>query len=138
MFGIGFALKLLGIFKNIKDFLFKHWKIALAIVLIIGAIIYHKKEVSKAYSSGVKAEFNRNKVVADAQNKKNRLNEKLLKEAINKNKELNIKLNEQRKKKEIIYRDKIQEVIKNNPIYQECKIDQSVIDYRNEIRRSFK
>jgi hypothetical protein len=49
-------------------------------------------------------------------------------------------LNESNKRveKETIYKNKIETIIKDNPIYTECKVDDQVLEYRNSIRETLK
>lgn len=42
--------------------------------------------------------------------------------------------NKIRIQKEIVYKDRIEMVIKDNPIYSECKIDKEVLDAQNSLK----
>ena len=138
MFGIGLALKLLGIGSSIKDFLFKHWKLTLAVILVLGLTFYHFKAVDTAYNNGVVAEQKRNEAIVKKIKDENKKIEDGLNKTIASIEEKNKKLESKRKEKELVYKDKIIKIIESNPIYQECKVDQSLSDNRNEIRRGFK
>jgi len=133
MFGI--ALRLLGIGKLIRQFIFNNWKLFVGIItLIIGAYYYvnHIKHV--AYQSG------RNNVVAEVQakmneqNAENRIFEQKLQTIVDTYGKTAVQEALKRIEKETIQTNTIQTLIKEKPIYTECKVDQAVTDARNAIR----
>jgi len=132
MFGL--ALRLLGLGKLIRQFVFQNWKVFIGIALIIGAYYYvnHVKHV--AYQSG------RNDVVAEVkaetekENNQNRIFEQKLQTIVDTYGKTAVQEASKRIGKETIQTNTIQTLVKEKPIYTECKVDQSVTDARNAIR----
>jgi len=132
MFGL--ALRLLGIGKLIRQFIFNNWKLFVGITVIIGAYYYvnHIKHV--AYQSG------RNDVVAEVkaetetENNRNRIFEQKLQTIVDTYGKTAVQEASKRIEKETIQTNTIQTLIKEKPIYTECKVDQAVTDARNAIR----
>jgi hypothetical protein len=132
MFGL--ALRLLGIGKLIRQFIFNNWKLFVGITIIIGAYYYvnHIKHV--AYQSG------RNDVVAEVQakmneqNAENRIFEQKLQTIVDTYGRTAVQEASKRIEKETIQTNTIQTLIKEKPIYTECKVDQAVTNARNAIR----
>ena len=131
---IGLGLRLLGLGKLIRQLILQHWKLFVVITLIIGAYYYvnHVKDV--AYQSG------RNDVVAEVkaetekENNQNRIFEQKLQTIVDTYGKQAISEATKRIEKEIIQTNTIQTLIKEKPIYTECKVEQSVTDARNAIR----
>jgi len=132
MFGL--ALRLLGLGKLIRQFVFQNWKVFIGIALIIGAYYYvnHVKHV--AYQSG------RNDVVAEVkaetekENNQNRIFEQKLQTIVDTYGRTAVQEASKRIEKETIQTNTIQTLVKEKPIYTECKVDQAVTDARNAIR----
>jgi len=132
MFGL--ALRLLGIGKLIRQFIFNNWKLFVGITVIIGAYYYvnHIKHV--AYQSG------RNDVVAEVkaetetENNRNRIFEQKLQTIVDTYGKTAVQEASKRIEKETIQTNTIQTLIKEKSIYTECKVDQAVTDARNAIR----
>jgi len=131
---VGLAFRLLGFGKLIKQFVFQNWKLFIVITLIIGAYYYvnHIKEV--AYQTG------RNDVVAEVkaetekENNQNRIFEQKLQTIVDTYGQQAITEASKRIEKETIQTNTIQTLIKEKPVYTDCKVDQSVTDARNAIR----
>lgn len=131
---VGLALRLLGLGKLIKQLVFQNWKVFIGIALIIGAYYYvnHVKHV--AYQSG------RNDVVAEVkaetekENNQNRIFEQKLQTIVDTYGKTAVQEASKRIEKETIQTNTIQTLVKEKPIYTECKVDQAVTDARNAIR----
>ena len=131
---LGLGLKLLGIGKFIKDFIIHNWKWVLPILIVIGSYFYVKHLIADAYDDGVAAEKLRWEERAKVENAANRQTEQTLQNIVN---NFGTKIIEQtavRTAKEQTHTDRINTIIKEKPVYTECKVDQEVIDMRNEIR----
>lgn len=130
-----FILKLLGIGRWFGDFVKNNWKWILPLLAVIGLYIYHKSEVKGAFNDGVMAERVRYENIAKEENAKNREFEKSLVDVVTK---ISANLAEKesvRTTKENTHTETIREIIKDNPNYQDCKVDQKIVDERNAIRR---
>lgn len=116
-------------------FILKYRKFILGGLLVLGLMIYHSLAISTAYNNG-KIDTNKVWEVRIAkENEKNRKIENQLDEVISKlNQEIE-KENSIRTEKEIHYKDRIEVIIKDNPVYQECVADPSILEYKNEIRK---
>lgn len=131
---LGLALHLLGIGKLIKQFVLQHWKLFIVITLIIGAYYYvnHIKHV--AYEKGRSEVVAEVKAKTDEENKQNRAFEQKLQSIVDTYGQTAVNEASKRIEKETIQTNTIQTLIKEKPIYTECKVDQSVTDARNAIR----
>lgn len=118
----------------IKDFIFAHWKIAIVVFLIIGSYLFVNHLIHNAYEKG------RGDVVAEVQaktdleNKQNRDFEQKLNSIISAYGQHAVEQAAARVSKETVLTNTIQTLVKEKPIYTECKVDQSVTDARNAIR----
>jgi len=132
MFGL--ALRLLGIGKLIKQLIFQNWKVFIGIALIFGAYYYvnHVKDV--AYKEGQQQVLADLKAKTDEENKQNRAFEQKLQTIVDTFGQKAVLEASKRIEKETIQTNTIQTLVKEKPIYTECKVDQSVTDARNAIR----
>lgn len=121
-------------FGGIGSFLKINWKWMLPVILIVGAYFWHKGEVSDAYDLGVKDEGDRVAALIEAEDKKNRAFEKSLAESIASYVEENRVEDTVRIEKETDTIHTIEQIIVDNPVYEECLVDQSLLDERNKIR----
>ena len=114
------------------------WKLAGAIILALVIIAGVTKTYTDTYNRGVLAERAVWVQKAKAQAEANKQFELTLANTI-KTYGLQV-LDESAKRvdKETIYKNKIETIIKDNPIYIQCKVDQQVLDYRNNIRETMK
>lgn len=126
-----FILSLLGIGK---DFILKYWKIFAVLGLIIGAYFYvnHLKDV--AYHQGRSDVVAEVKAETEKENKQNRDFEQKLQSIVDTYGQNAVIQASKRIEKETIQTNTIQTLVKEKPIYTECKVDQSVTDARNTIR----
>lgn len=131
---LGLGLKLLGIGKFIRDFFLQNWKWLLPILIVIGSYFYVKHLINEAYDNGVAAEKLRWEERAKIENAANRQTEQTLQNIVNNFGTKIIQDTAVRTAKEQTHTDRINTIIRENTIYEECKVDQEVIDMRNEIR----
>ena len=123
-------LWLLGVGK----FIGANWKIFAAIALALAAYFWFQSKMREAYKNG-KSDCNAEWVKrVEKENRQNRALEQRLQEQINNLGELFAKQNQERIEKETTHTNTIREIIKENPINQECLIDQRILDERNKIR----
>ena len=124
---IWLGLRLLGLKKFIKE----NWKWLLPVLALVASFfivshIYYDKGVAAerhAWEERVKAESAKN--IKKTEN----INAGVYQFGVKVEKE-----DKARVEKETVYKDKILTVIKNNPVYTDCKVEQDVIDSRNAIR----
>lgn len=143
MIGAGLAaslgLKALGIGKSIGGFIKANWKIILPIILVVAFYFFITDKISDAreegYNSGVEFQIKEQKKQVDAENKRNREFEAMLSSVIGKFGKEVVEETITRMASEQKIQTKINTIIKDNPIYTECKVDQEVLDARNEIRK---
>lgn len=125
---------MLGIGKFIKDFIIHNWKWVLPILIVIGSYFYVKHLINEAYDDGVAAEKLRWEERIKIENDANRQTEQVLQNIVNNFGTKIITDTAVRTAKEQTHTDRINTIIRETPIYEECKVDQEVIDMRNEIR----
>jgi hypothetical protein len=128
---LGLGLQLLGIGNSLKEFFLRNWKwliptIALIVCFFVVSDKYYEKgrqEEKTYWEQKIKEEDARNRAF------ENRINiaistfgKQTVEEAL------------KRVEQETVYRDRIQTIVKSNPIYTQCVVDQDVINNRNAIR----
>lgn len=126
-----FLLKLLGVGKFLKDFFLQNWKWLVPLILVIVAFFWTRDH----YLDQGKAE---EKVVWEKKVEKERLrNEKLteqLASSVANFAEAANTRNEHRIEKETIRENRINTIIEEKPIYQQCLVDQEVINEQNALK----
>lgn len=126
------AIKLL--LGNSTSFIKKHWRIALAILLVIAAYFWYNSKIKEAFESGVETEAQRTKDLIKAEDERNREFEKNLAENIAEYVQNNREKDEIRVEKETKRFHTIEQIIKDSPNSNKCLVDQEIIDERNKIR----
>lgn len=121
--------------STILSFLKSNWKLVAISLFLAGVFFYHKNAVKNAYNEGVKIERQAWKDKVKAEDEANRKYEKLVQDAVNLYGKKLLDESEKRISKETVYKNNIETIIKDNPIYSQCIVDQSIIDNRNEIRK---
>lgn len=140
---LALGLKLLGIGNAIREFIKKNYKwivpILLAVSLVALGYIKYKSDMASAYDNGyAKAVTEVNDSwykKVDEEAARNKQFELTLREIIVQFGEKAVREATSRVTKEIKYRDRINTIIKTNPKYEQCVVDQEVIDNRNAIRQ---
>lgn len=126
-----FLLKLLGIGRFLKDFFIQNWKWLLPIILLIVGFLWTRDH----YLDQGKAE---EKVVWEKKVEKERLrNEKLtnlLISSVTTFAEAAETRNKDRVEKETILETRISTIVEEKPIYQQCLVDQEIIDEQNALK----
>lgn len=112
------------------------WIIPFIGITILCLSAWHYVEVMKktAYDNGVKDERARYEQIIAAEESKNRRFEGQLNKAISQFGQKAISAAADRVKKETVHTHTVETVIRDNPIYKDCKADKEVIDNRNAIR----
>lgn len=104
-----------------------------AVAFFVNRAIDNMKE--EAYNQGYAKKTEEVQKAVEEENKRNREFEQKLGDAISKYGERIVEESKRRIEKEKIYTNEIETIIKDNPVYQECVVDQQVTDARNKIRR---
>ena len=124
-------LTLLGVGKFLKDFFVENWKWIVPLLLAFAAFQWTK---SHYYNLGTSDE----RVTWEAKVEKERKKNEELTAALLGNVETFGKLaekeNNERVSKEVIRENRINTIIQEKPIYQECKVDQEILDELNAIK----
>lgn len=116
------------------NFVKANWKVFAAIGLVLAAFFWYKGQMRQAYKNG-KADCNAEWVKKiDAENKKNREFEKELQKDLSGLGQKIDETNAARVIRENTHKETIREIIKDNPIYTECKVEPKILDERNKIR----
>lgn len=123
-----------GTLSSISGFLKDNWKWVLPIILVIGAYWWHNKEIDKAYDRGVVAEAGRVKDLIEAEDARNREFEKNLAAQLAQYVLDNAAEDKVRVETETKSFHTIEQVIKNNPVFEQCIVDKEIIEERNKIR----
>jgi N-methylhydantoinase B/oxoprolinase/acetone carboxylase alpha subunit len=128
---LGIGLKLLGVGNLIKEFFLQNWKWLIpTIALVVSFFVVSDKYYEKGRQEE-RTYWDKKIKESDARNRafENRINvaistfgRETVEEAL------------KRVEEETIYKDRIQTIVRNNPIYTQCVVDQDVIDNRNAIR----
>lgn len=132
--GIGFALKLLGIWGKLKDLFFKYWKITVPIVIAIAGYFYVNHLIDKAYDQGVLAEKTRWEQKVDQKAKENEAFSNLLQNIVTNFGEKAVLEAAERVSREEVHTNNIKTIVERETVYKECKVGDDVIESRNRIR----
>lgn len=130
-----FLLKLLGLGKFLRDFLVANWKWALPLIGVLALFLWTKGHY---YDLGKLEERNKweERARKDAE-KSVDLTTKLA-NSVGNLAERVITQQEERSTREVIREKNIQTIVENNPVYTECKVDQTVLDEQNAIKEGLK
>lgn len=116
------------------DLLKKFWPFLLVGILLLVGYIHLQHILHDAYQRGVndttsiwQAKFNQ----AEADNQKMT---NLLQQELNDYSQKIDQLNKDRQQQENTHTNTIEKIVTNNPVYQKCVVDQSILDERNKIR----
>lgn len=122
----------------IKMFFGKYWKYIAILVAVIGLVwgfnSYIGNIKKNAYNNGVTVTNTKWNSRIEEENKRNREFEQRLSVIVEKFADKVAKSTEERNKLAIVYRDNIQTIVKDNPVYTQCVVDKEIIDNRNKIR----
>jgi len=129
-----FIFKLLGAGKWIGEIFKQYWKIIVPVLLVCLAYWYHTNAVDNAYDSGVEAEQLANQERVGAQNKLNREMETRIKNAISTFGTDLVNQAAERTAAEVELTSKIETIMIDNPIYEQCVVDPEVLEIGNQIR----
>lgn len=125
------GLKLLGAGKFLKDLFLQNWKWLVPLILVILAFLWtkdHYYDLGKAdetavWEARVKEEERKNKLLTEALGKSVTTFGKIVDER-----------NSERSNKEVIRETRINTIVEEKPIYQQCLVDQEVIDEQNSLK----
>lgn len=124
-------LQLLGLGKFLKEFFLQNWKWIVPLLLAFAAFLWTKNHY---YNLGTSDE----RVTWEAKLKKEQEKNEKLTESLLGNVETLGKLaekeNGERVSKEVIRENRINTIIEEKPIYQECKVDQEILDEINALK----
>ena len=128
---ITLGLKLLGWGKALKEFIFTHWKVILPIVLVLAALLWTKEHYYSAGQSDERASW---ELKIKKETDKNAKISADLSTALANIGVLVAQKETLRLQKEVTHEQKIQTIIRDNPVYKQCVIDQAVLDEQNAIK----
>lgn len=128
---LGLGLKLLGIGKFLKEFFLQNWKWLVPLILVIAAFLWTKEHYYSLGQATEKAAWEE-KIKIEAE--KNQKLTEAISLSVSNFGTLAAKLDEARVQKETIHEERINTIIKDNPIYTECKVDQEVLNEQNAIK----
>tara|TARA_B100000508_G_C11433564_1_gene264721 strand:- start:31 stop:465 length:435 start_codon:yes stop_codon:yes gene_type:complete len=131
---LAFGLKLLGIGKWIGGIFKQYWKFIVPVLLLAAAYWYHDRAVDRAYQDGIVAEQVANQERVDAVNAKNREFENMMRGILGEFNQDLINQTAERTAREIELSSGVEQIMVDNPIYQQCLVDPEVLDFRNQIR----
>lgn len=124
-------LALLGVGKFVKEFVLQNWQWIVPLALAFAAFLWTKDHY---YNLGTSDERVTWEAKVDKERKRNEeLTAGLLTSVDNFGK-LADKENSERVSKEVIRENRINTIIEEKPIYQECKVDQDILDELNAIK----
>lgn len=143
MIGVGLAakigLKLLGVGKALKKFFIANWKIIVPIMAAIALYFFVVDKIDDArvegYNSGIAFQKAEHKKAIDEENEFNRKFEQKMGETLATFVENITREAQVRVVKENTLERRVETIVRDNPVYTQCVVDQEVIDARNEIRK---
>lgn len=128
---LGLGLKLLGLGKYIKEFFLRNWKWLLPVIFVCIGFLWTKEHY---YDLGKNTErLAWEARVAKEQELNNRLTLALAGTADHFGRKY-IEQAETRNEQTISRTEKISTIIKDNPVYQDCKVDTEVLEQQNAIK----
>lgn len=128
---LGFGLKLLGIGKFLRDFFLQNWKWLVPLIAVIIAFLWTKDHY---YDLGQYEERIVWEAKVEAERKRNEELTKLLASSVDTFGKVVDERNTERTNTEVIRENRINTIIQEKPIYQECKVDQEVVDEQNALK----
>ena len=128
---LGIGLKLLGVGKFLKDFFLANWKWLVPLILIIVGFLWTRDHY---YDLGTDTERLVWEKRVEAERKKNEELTKLLASSVQTFAENVNSRNEERTEKETIRETRINTIVEEKPIYQQCLVDQEVVDEQNSLK----
>jgi hypothetical protein len=128
---LGIGLKLLGVGKFLKEFFIANWKWLVPLILVILALLWTKDHY---YDLGRGTErLVWEKKVEDERKKNEELTTKLA-DSVQTFAETVNNRNDTRVEKETIRESRISTIVEEKPIYEQCLVDQEVIDEQNALK----
>lgn len=112
----------------------KYWKWLLLLIVAAGIYFWIGSVKRAAYNQGVVAENTRWKKLVAEEEKKTKEFETTLAKVIKDYGSEVIEKSNKRVEKETTIREQVKTIVQNNPVYDQCLVDQTIIDKRNEIR----
>lgn len=135
---IGFGFKVMGFGKRLWGFITNNWKWLLPLALLVASYFYVNYKIDQAYDNGYTAgvtyEIERQRQKIEIENQKNRQFEEMLSKAISDFGRTIARETSERVIKEKEIRTRVETIIRDNPIYQQCKVDPEVLEDRNKLR----
>lgn len=128
---LGIGLKLLGFGKFLRDFFLQNWKWLVPIILATVAFLWTKDHY---FDLGREQERTKWEALVEAERKRNEELSNALVTSVDTFGKVVEARNEDRRDKEVIRETRINTIVEQNPIYQECKVDQEVIDEQNALK----
>lgn len=128
---LGVLSSLLGIGKLIKDFVVKNWKIALPLIAVLVIFFWTKEHYYKKGSEDTRVEWEAR--VKKETDKNEKLNNKLIASLEERNKQF-LEDKSSRQQREKTHTERIETIIKQNPVYTQCVVDQAVLDSQNDLK----
>lgn len=128
---LAFGLKLLGIGKFLRDFFLQNWKWLVPLIVVIVAFLWTKDHY---YDLGQSEERTVWEAKVEAERKRNEELTKALASSVATFEKVINERNTERTNTEVIRENRINTIIQEKPIYQECKVDQEVVDEQNALK----
>ena len=128
---IGIGLKLLGIGKFFKDFFVSNWRWLLPVLFVVCGFLWTKEHYYDLGKETERAAWEAR--VAKEQEQNNKITLELLDAADHFGRKY-IEESEARRVIENTHTESIKTIIKDNPVYTDCKVDQEVLDQQNALK----
>lgn len=139
LMALSLGARLLGVGKFLKDFVKDNWKWILPVAIVVAGYFYVNHKIDQAYDQGydigVKDEVTRQNERIAIENAKNREFETILTRIVTDFGKEIARESAERVVQESKIKDRVNTIIKENPIYQQCVVDPEVIDAQNALRR---
>lgn len=126
-----FLLKLFGFGKAIKSFFLDNWKWLVPLILVVAAFLWTRDHY---YNAGKLDERTEWEEKLDKERARNQSLTNSLLETTSTLGKISAERNNERVQAETIRENTIRTIVENNTVYEECKVDQEVIDAQNELK----
>lgn len=128
---IGLGLRLLGLGKFLKEFFLQNWKWLVPLIAVIAGFFWTKEHYYTQGREDCRIEWE--KKVEEESQRNDKLTESLAENSkvIGENFQ---KEKDERTSKEVIHTTKIETIIKDNPVYTQCVVDEAILEEQNALK----
>ena len=128
---LALGLRLLGIGKFLKEFFLQNWKWIVPLLLVIAGFLWTKEHYYTLGQDTERAKWDKRVEEETKRNQELSIN---IGEALKTYGQLFLNKENNRLQKEVTHENRIETIIKEKPIYTDCKVDQEVLNEQNALK----